>query len=73
MFTAINYDELQMVNGGFQGEEVVGGAVLVAIGVGCLAGACVPGLNVAACAGLAYLGSWGLAGGATMGIYGLVA
>ena len=32
-----------------------------------------PGLNVVAAAGLAYAGSWGLAGGITMGLYGLIA
>lgn len=73
MFNTINNDELFVINGGFKGEDVAGGAMIFITGVGLVAAAAVPGLNVVAAAGLAYAGTWGLAGGITMGIYGLVA
>lgn len=73
MFNTINYDELQIINGGFKGEDVFGGALIFVTGVGLLAAACVPGVNVVAAAGLAYAGSWGLAGGVFMTTYGFVA
>lgn len=73
MFNTINNDELFVINGGFKGEDVAGGAMIFIVGVGLVAAATVPGLNVVAAAGLAYAGSWGLAGGITMGLYGLIA
>ena len=75
MFNTINNDELFVINGGFKGEDVAGGSMIFIVGVGLVAAATVPGpgLNVVAAAGLAYAGSWGLAGGITMGLYGLIA
>lgn len=73
MFNTINNDELFVINGGFKGEDVAGGAMIFVVGVGLVAVVAVPGLNVVAAVGLAYAGSWGLAGGITMGLYGLIA
>lgn len=60
------------INGGFNLEGIISGVVIGAVGVGCLAIAMTPGLNVVAAAGVAYAGSWGLAGGAAATIYGIV-
>lgn len=67
-----NYEMLEL-NGGFNLEGIVSGVIFGAVGVGCLAIAVTPGVNVIAAAGVAYVGSWGLAGGAVATIYGVVA
>ena len=69
----LEYSELQEINGGFNLGDVIAGALFVAVGVGCLAVAVTPGLNVVAAASVAYAGSWGLAGGVTTTIYGCIA
>lgn len=66
-------NEMIEINGGFNWGGIVSGVIFGAVGVGCLAIAATPGLNVIAAAGVAYAGSWGIAGGAMSTIYGLVA
>lgn len=67
-----SFNELSQIDGGFNWEGILSGAMLGAVGVGCVAIAMTPGLNVVAAASAAYVGSWGLAGGAMATIYGLV-
>jgi hypothetical protein len=69
----LSFEELSTINGGFNWEGIVSGIILGAVGVGSLAIAVTPGLNVIAAAGIAYAGSWGIAGGAMSTVYGLVA
>ena len=65
--------EIYEINGGFNWGGIISGAIFGSVGVGCLAIAATPGLNVIAAAGAAYAGSWGIAGGAMSTIYGLIA
>lgn len=69
----LTYNEMSEVNGGFNLDGILSGVILGAVGVGCLAVAVTPGLNVAVAAGAAYAGSWGIAGGTMSTIYGIVA
>lgn len=73
VFESVSNDELFQIDGGFDIGSVVGGVLIVTTGVGCLAVACVPGVNVVAAACVAYAGSWGLAGGIALTTYGFVA
>lgn len=63
--------ELSNVTGGFDAWTVVSGVGVVAAGVGLMAIAVVPGVNVVAAAAVAYAGSWGIAGGVTILAFGL--
>jgi hypothetical protein len=69
-FVLLDNAELMEINGGANGWTILGGVLTVAAGVGLCAAALVPGLNVVAVAGLAYLGSWGVSGGTALAVYG---
>lgn len=71
MFYELMSDELDFINGGADAGTIVAGGLFFAVGVGCLAIAAVPGVNVVAAAAVAYAGSWGLAGGITTTIIGI--
>ncbi len=71
-FGALDQQELFAVDDGADWGAAAGGALIFTAGAGCLAIACVPGVNVVAAAAVAYAGSWGIAGGVTATMYGLV-
>ena len=73
MFETVALEKLEAINGGFSFKHVISGALFFTVGVGCLAVATIPGVNVVAAAGVAYLGSWGTAGGTVTSIYGIIA
>lgn len=73
MFEIISNEDLIFIDGGFDLGAVYAGFVSGCIGVGLLAVAATPGLNIVAAAGAAYVASWGLAGGVTLITYGCVA
>lgn len=64
--------EVMGIDGGVNAEGLVSGVLFGCVGVGCLAIAITPGLNVVAAAGLAYAGSWGLAGAVASTTYGII-
>lgn len=73
MFRELSVQEMENVDGGIDGEYILAGITFAALGVGCLAIATVPGLNVLAAAGVAYVGTWGVSGGIASVAYGCVA
>ena len=72
-FIELNSLELEQIDGGFSFKAICAGVIFAAAGVGCLAIAATPGVNIAVAAGVAYAGSWGISGGVVSTIYGVVA
>ena len=68
----LSYLDMCQINGGFNWGGILSGVIFGAIGVGCLAIALTPGLNIVAAACVAYIGSWGIAGGIVSTIYGIM-
>ena len=73
MFQDLTTSDLFEVDGGVSVEHIAAGATFVAVGVGCMAIACIPGVNMAVAAGLVIAGAWGIAGGCTSVLYGCFA
>lgn len=65
-------EDLELVNGGIEGNYLFAGAIGVTMGIGLIGAACVPGLNVFVAAGLAYAGTWSASLGVTSTIIGIV-
>lgn len=71
-FTHLDYNDLTLINGGVDGNYIFAGAVSGLIGVGLIAAAVTPGVNVVAAAALAYGGTWAGSLAVTSTIYGAV-
>ena len=69
-FTGLSNEELMTVDGGFRGDYIVAGALFACTGIGCMAIALTPGLNVIGAAAIAYAGTWGVSLGAVSTIAG---
>ena len=70
MFCDLTENELFELDGGVSWEHIAAGATFTAIGIGCIAIAVIPGVNVLAATGLALAGSWGIARGTFSIAYG---